>query len=88
MDLETLFTAGIGIVSSIITYFVGLRKNKAEVDSLVLENVKGILQIQTETIESLKKEVDELKKKIDDYEKYIDQLQSQIREMRKEMNKK
>ena len=87
MDLETLFTAGIGIVSSIITYFVGLKKNKAEVDSLVLENVKGILQIQTETIEALKKEVDELKKKIDDYEKYIDQLQAQIREMRREMNK-
>lgn len=87
MDLETLFTAGIGIVSSVITYFVGLKKNKAEVDSLVLENVKGILQIQTETIEALKKEVDELKKKIDDYEKYIDQLQAQIREMRKEMNK-
>lgn len=87
MDLETLFTAAIGIVSSIITYFVGLKKNKAEVDSLVLENVKGILQIQTETIEALKKEVDELKKKIDDYEKYIDQLQAQIREMRREMNK-
>lgn len=88
MTLETLLTAGVGIVSSVITYFVGLKKNKAEVDSLVLQNVKGILEIQTQTIEALKQEVDELKKKIDDYEKYIDELKSQIKAMRREMNNK
>lgn len=88
MDFETLLTAGIGILSSIATYFVGLRRNKAETDSLVLQNVQGILQIQTSTIEGLKQEVDELKKKIEDYERYIDELQSQIKAMRKEMNSK
>jgi len=88
MTFETLFTAGIGILSSIITYFVGLKKSKAETDSLVLQNVQGILKIQTETIEALKHEVDELKKKIEDYEDYIDELKSQIKAMRKEMNNK
>lgn len=88
MDLETIITALVGGITSIGTYFIGLRKNKAEVDSLVLENVKGILEIQTQTIEGLKKEIDELKKKIDGYENYIDELKSQIRQMRADMNKK
>jgi peptidoglycan hydrolase CwlO-like protein len=88
MDIETIITAVVGGITSIGTYFVGLRKNKAEVDSLVLENVKGILEIQTSTIEALKEEVDELKKKIDGYEQYIDELKNQIRQMRAEMNKK
>lgn len=87
MDIETIVTGIVGAVASISTYFMGVKKSKAEVDSLVLQNVKGILEIQTETIEALKKEVDELKKKIDDYEMYIEELQAQIKAMRKEMNK-
>lgn len=88
MDFNVLLTAGVGLISSFAAYVVGLKKNKAETDSIVLQNVQGILQIQTSTIEALKNEVDELKKKIDDYEKYIDELKSQIKAMRKEMNNK
>ena len=87
MDIETILTGVVGAIASVGTYFVGLRKSRAEVDSLVLQNVQGILEIQTQTIEALKKEVDELKKKIDDYENYIDELKAQIRAMRNEMKK-
>lgn len=88
MDLETLLTGLAGIVTAIGSYFAGRKKNKAEIDSLVLQNVKGILEIQTETIEALKREVDELRKKIEGYEEYIEKLETEIKAMRKEMNGK
>ena len=88
MDLETLLTGIAGIVTSIGTYFAGRKRNKAEIDSLVLQNVKGILEIQTETIEALKREVDELRKKIDGYEEYIEKLETEIKAMRKEIHSK
>lgn len=88
MDIETLLTGAAGIITSIGTYFAGRNRNRAEIDSLVLQNVKGILAIQTETIEGLKREVDELRKKIEGYEEYIEKLETEIKAMRKEMNKK
>ena len=86
MDLNLIISTGIGVISSVAGYVVGIRKNKAEVDSLVLQNVKGILEIQSQTIIELKNEVQELKKKIDDYEQYIDDLKSQIKQMRNDMS--
>lgn len=88
MDLETLLTAIAGIITSVGSYFAGRKRNQAEIDSLVLQNVKGILEIQTTTIEALKQEVDELRKKIEGYEEYIEKLETEIKAMRKDMTKK
>ena len=80
-----ILTSILTFVGTVIGYLYGSKKNKAETDSIVLQNVKGILEIQSSTIESLKEQVDELQEKIMGYEIYIKQLQEEITQLRREM---
>ena len=80
-----ILTSILTFVGTVIGYFYGSKKNRAETDSIVLQNVKGILEIQSSTIESLKEQVEELQQKIVGYELYIQKLQEEINQLRKEM---
>jgi predicted RNase H-like nuclease (RuvC/YqgF family) len=85
--MEILSNFVIGLVGTLAGYFFGQRKNNAETDSIVIENVKEILAVYSQTIQDLKYEILELKDKIDEYEKIIDKLKSELHEFRKEMTK-
>jgi predicted RNase H-like nuclease (RuvC/YqgF family) len=85
--MEYLIQAVLTLVGTLAGYFWGSRKNNAETDSIVIENVKQILEVYSATIQDLKQEIKELKDKIDGYEKQIEYLNKELTEFRKEMKK-
>lgn len=88
MTIELILTTLISIITAIGGYVFGARKNRAEADSIVISNVKELLEIQSGMITSLKNEIDSLKVKIDGYEVYIENLETQVKELKKSMDSK
>lgn len=87
--MDTLITTGlVSFVATIVGYLFGSRRSQAETDKIVLENVKGILDVYTSTIEDLKKEVGELKQEIKEYKECIDKLESELHTFKKQMKNK
>jgi hypothetical protein len=63
--MDTIITAAFfSFISTIIGYFVGIRKNNAEISNIEIKNIKEVITIYTETIQELKNEVGELKEEI------------------------
>jgi len=85
MDLELIINGVVAFTSSVAGYFFGSRKNNAEADRIVIENVKEILGVYSQTINDLKNEIKELKIKIEKYELQIDKLNNELADFRKEM---
>jgi predicted RNase H-like nuclease (RuvC/YqgF family) len=85
--MEYLIQAVLTMVGTIAGYVWGSRKNNAETDGIIIQNVKQILEVYSETIQDLKQEITELKEKIDSYEKQIECLNKELHEFRKEMKK-
>jgi predicted RNase H-like nuclease (RuvC/YqgF family) len=85
--MEYMIQAVLTLVGTLAGYFWGSRKNNAETDSIVIQNVKEILEVYSQAIQSLKQEISELKDKIDGYEKQIDCLNKEVTEFRNEMKK-
>lgn len=77
----------LSLISLVGGYFVGQRRSNAETDRIVIDNVKQILEVYTDTIDALKDEVQGLKTKILEYQNHIDKLQAELNMFRKEMNK-
>jgi len=82
-----IITAIFSFIATIVGFIFGSRKNQAETDKIVLENVKGILDVYTKTIEDLKEEVSELKKEIKEYKSCIDKMEKELNTFKKQMNK-
>ena len=85
MEIEYIINAFIAFISSLAGYFFGSRKNNAETDSIVIDNVKEILGVYNTTINDLKVEIAELKEKIEKYEAHIEKLQRELNAFRREM---
>jgi len=83
--MEILSNFIIGLVGTLAGYFFGQRKNNAETDSIVIENVKEILSVYSQTIQDLKEEITSLKDKIGEYEILVDKLKCELQDFRKEM---
>jgi predicted RNase H-like nuclease (RuvC/YqgF family) len=83
--MEILLNALMAFTGTLVGFFFGSRKNNAETDRIVIENVKEILGVYSTTINDLKMEIKELKEKIDKYEQQIECLNKELHEFRKEM---
>jgi len=90
-DIETnmndniVITAVFSFISTIVGYVVGSRKTNAETDRLVLDNMKGVIEVYTQTIDDLKNEVQELKAEIKTYKVCIDKLEKELNNFKKQM---
>jgi len=84
---NVIITAIFSFIATIVGFIFGSRKNQAETDKIVLDNVKGILDVYTRTIEDLKDEVSELKKEIKEYKACIDKMEKELNTFKKQMNK-
>ena len=82
-----VITAIFTFISSLVGFFVGSRKNNAETDRIVLENMKGVIEVYTQTIEDLKHEVQELKEDIKEYKSCINKLEDELHQFKKQMKK-
>jgi predicted RNase H-like nuclease (RuvC/YqgF family) len=87
MDWNMVITAILTALSSVAGYFYGRRRNEAETDKLVLENVKDILTIYSDVIDDLKEEVKQLRDKIFEYEELIGKLTREVNTLRSDMKK-
>lgn len=73
-----IITAVFSFVSTIVGFIVGNRRKNVETDKLVLENVRGVIEVYTQTIEDLKEEVQSLKLEIKEYRACIDKLEDEL----------
>lgn len=88
-DNEVLFTAGIGIVTTIVSgwasYFFTRKKYNSEVDLNLIEKMQGSLDFYMKLSEDNKRILDETLAKLEESEKRNNTLESEIRELRNQM---
>jgi predicted RNase H-like nuclease (RuvC/YqgF family) len=86
--MDTIITAAFfSFISTIIGYFVGIRKNNAEISNIEIKNIKEVITIYTETIQELKNEVGELKEEIKEYKSCISKLENELHQFKTDMKK-
>ena len=88
-DNEVLFTAGIGIVTTIASgwasYFFTRKKYNSEVDLNLIEKMQGSLDFYMKLSEDNKRILDETLTKLEESEKRNDVLENEMRELRNQM---
>jgi len=87
MNNDIIITGIFSFVGTLVGFIFGLRRKNAETDKIVLENVKGVIEVYTQTIEDMKKEIQELKKEIKDYRECIDKLEEELHTFKRKMEK-
>ena len=89
IDNEVLFTAGIGIVTTITSgwasYFFTRKKYNSEVDLNLIEKMQGSLDFYMKLSEDNKRILDETLDKLEESEKRNNALESEIRELRNQV---
>ena len=88
-DKEVLGTAGIGIITTIVSgwasYFFTRKKYNSEVDLNLIEKMQGSLDFYMKLSEDNKRILDETLAKLEESEKKNNTLESEIRELRNQM---
>lgn len=88
-DNEVLLTAGIGIITTIVSgwasYFFTRKKYNSEVDLNLIEKMQGSLDFYMKLSEDNKRILDETLAKLEESEKRNNTLESEIRELRNQM---
>jgi predicted RNase H-like nuclease (RuvC/YqgF family) len=82
-----IITPLLTFAGTLLGFWYGSKKSKAEADGLIIKNVKALLDLQNETIEKLRTEIEGLRLKINQYEQYITTLKDEIHQMGKDMKK-
>lgn len=72
-----LITFFISTITGIVTFFIGQKKAKAEVDSIALDNLEKSINIYKTIIDDLKNEISQLNKKIDHLENKLEEMKKQ-----------
>lgn len=85
MDLVTVL---ISSVTGIITFFVGHRRARKEVESMALDNIGKSLDIYNQIIGNLKDEIIQLSNKVRQLEEKIDDLTEENKKLKDMLNKK
>jgi len=69
-------------LTGIAAWFVGRKKQQAETDNSILDNLSKSIGVYQTIIEDLKKEIHELNTKITDLETKVDMLMKENRELK------
>ena len=80
--LEKLLYVASTVAVSLVTYFMGKRKQEAETDSTTLENLDKSLLIYQKMINDMSIKIDELTKKIDDLETTVEKLMKENKQLK------
>ena len=84
--LEKLLYVASTVAVSLVTYFMGKRKQEAETDSTTLENLDKSLLIYQKMINDMSIKIDELTKKIDDLETTVEKLMKENKQLKSKLN--
>lgn len=84
---EWIGTVVVSSITGFITYFLGRRKERKELDNLTLLNLEKSVSIYQIIIDDLKKEVQQLNDKIDKLEAKVEELLKENTELKALMKK-
>lgn len=85
MDWNTLL---ISSVSSVITYFIGLRKSKKEIESITLINLEKSLEIYKSMIDDLTGRINQLNTQVKNLNDKVDELMEENYKLKNILEKK
>ena len=85
---DKLITILISSITGVITFFVGQKRAKREIEGLALHNVEKSLTIYQTIIEDLKIQVEELLVKVGELETKVDELKTENHELKDMLRKK
>jgi CII-binding regulator of phage lambda lysogenization HflD len=85
MDWNTLL---ISSVSSVITYFIGLRKSKKEIESITLINLEKSLEIYKSMIDDLTGRINQLNIQVKTLNDKVDELMEENYKLKGILEKK
>jgi peptidoglycan hydrolase CwlO-like protein len=69
-------------LTALAGFFIGRRKTNAETDSIVLKNLETSVNLYSQIISDLKKEIESLNIKIQELEKKIDELHAENKRLK------
>lgn len=75
--MDTAFTVLISSITGLVTFFVGHRRAKKEVEGMALDNISKSLDIYNRIVENLKGEIEQLTNKVQELETKIDSLKEE-----------
>ena len=84
--LEKILYVASTVAVSLVTYFMGKKKQEAETDSTTLENLDKSLLIYQKMINDMSIKIDELTKKIDDLETTVEKLMKENKQLKSKLN--
>lgn len=87
MNNELLLIISNGL-TGMAAWFVGRKKQQAETDNSILDNLSKSIGVYQTIIEDLKKEIHELNTKITDLEGKVDMLMKENRELKSKAKSK
>lgn len=85
---ETFLTFIISSITGVITFIIGQKKAKAEIETTMLANIEKSVGIYQTIINDMKEEIVYLNKKITDLEVKVDELLLENSELKKMLNNK
>jgi peptidoglycan hydrolase CwlO-like protein len=69
-------------LTALAGFFIGRRKTNAETDSIVLKNLETSVNLYSQIISDLKKEIESLNIRIQELEKKIDELHAENKRLK------
>lgn len=81
MNNEIILLISNGL-TALVGFFIGRRKTNAETDSIVLKNLETSVNLYSQIINDLKKEIESLNIKIQDLERKIDELHAENKRLK------
>ena len=85
MDYNTIFTLFSTAITGVITFFLGLRRGKADTESVLLSNLEKAVSVYKIILDDMKEELTQLRMEVDKLEQKVQELLQENSELKKIM---
>jgi peptidoglycan hydrolase CwlO-like protein len=85
MDFTSILTIISSVATGTITFFLGLRKGKAETEGIVISNLERSVGLYQTILDDMKKELEQLRMEVDKLESKVQELLKENAELKKIM---
>jgi peptidoglycan hydrolase CwlO-like protein len=85
MDFTTILTIISSVATGTISFFLGLRKGKAETEGIVISNLERSVGLYQTILDDMKKELEQLRMEVDKLESKVQELLKENAELKKIM---
>jgi len=85
MDFTSILTIISSVATGTISFFLGLRKGKAETEGIVISNLERSVGLYQTILDDMKKELEQLRMEVDKLETKVQELLKENAELKKIM---